>query len=75
MKKIINGLLYDTEVSTIIYTEQINNRIWYKTNKNNYFVFYRTGAIIPKTEEEVKDFLGKNDVDKYIELFGEVDNA
>ena len=75
MKKIINNLLYDTELSELVYHDEVKNRRWYKTPKGNYFVFYGTGEITPKTEENVKEYLGRNNVDKYIELFGEPQEA
>lgn len=70
MKKIVNGLLYDTEKSDIIYVDMIKNRSIYKTIHGAYFTLYSNGQIIPTTEENVKDFLGKTDIDKYIEFFG-----
>lgn len=75
MKKIINNLLYDTELSELIYHDEVKNRRWYRTPNGNYFVFYATGEITPKTEESVKEYLGRNNVDKYIELFGEPQEA
>ena len=75
MKKIINNLLYDTDSSELIYADESKGRRWYKTQNNSYFVLYGTGEIAPKTEESVRDYLGKNDVDKYIELFGEPKEA
>ena len=33
------------------------------------------GGIAPKTEDEIKELLGNNDTNKYIELFGEVEEA
>lgn len=75
MQKIINGLLYDTETSEKIFSDDIQNRVWHMTANGNYFVFYRTGEITPKTESQAKEFLGKNDVAKYIELFGEPEEA
>ncbi len=75
MKKIINNLLYDTDVSELIYHDEIKNRRWYKTPNSNYFVCYGTGEITPKTEESVREFLGQFEVDKYIALFGEPKEA
>ena len=75
MKKIINNLLYDTDVSELIHNDEINNRRWYKTPNGNYFVFYGTGEITPKAEDAVRDYLGKHNVEKYIELFGEPKEA
>ena len=75
MKKIIDGKMYDTETSEIIYINEYTNRRMYRTRKGNYFFMYPNGEIVPKTEDEVKIFLGENDTDKYIELFGNVEEA
>jgi hypothetical protein len=75
MKRIINGLLYDTEVSELIYTDETTSRKLYKTSNGNFFTFYPTGEIRAKTEEATKDYLGRYDVEKYIEIFGNVDKA
>ena len=75
MRQIINDLLYDTETSEMVYVDATNNRRMYKTQNGNYFVLYGNGEIVPKTEESAKDFLGKNDVPKYIELFGKPKEA
>ena len=75
MMQIIDGLLYDTAASTLIYLDESNNRRWYKTQNGNYFVLYGTGKIAPKSEDAVKDFLGQRDVEKYIELFGKPQEA
>lgn len=75
MKSIINGLLYDTDISELIYMDKYKGRIYYKTPNNNYFVLYGTGEIVPTIEDNVKDILGKNDIEKYIELFGKVKEA
>lgn len=75
MMQIIDGLLYDTAMSTLIYLDEVNNRRWYKTQNSNYFVLYGTGEIAPKSEEAVKAFLGQRNVEKYIELFGEPQEA
>ena len=75
MKSIINGLLYDTDISELIYMDKYKERIYYKTSNNNYFVLYGTGEIVPTIEDNIKDILGKNDIEKYIKLFGEVKEA
>lgn len=75
MKKIINNLLYDTETSTLLHFDEVNNRRLYQTSNGNFFTLYGTGEIQPKTEEATKDYLGKVDVDKYIEVFGEPKEA
>lgn len=75
MKRVINGLLYDTESSLILHTEENTGRILYKTTKNNFFVFFPNGEIVPKTEESARDYLGKHNVEMYISLFGKPEEA
>ena len=71
MKKIINGLLYDTQKATLIWTDDSNRheRLYYKTDKGNYFCLYANNVISPMTEEEIKVLLGENAVEVYMELF------
>lgn len=38
-------------------------------------MLYSNGEIIPKNEDSVKYYLGTYDVKKYIELFGEPEEA
>lgn len=71
MKRVINGLLYDTNTATVVHVEEHTKRILYHTVNDNFFMFYPTGEIVPKTTESAKDYLGKYNVKKYIELFGE----
>ena len=75
MQRVIDGLLYDTKTATVVHTDESNNRILYVTANNNFFMFYPTGEIVPKTEQSAKDYLGKYDVEKYIELFGQPEEA
>lgn len=75
MKKIINGLLYNTQNSEIIYVDEMTNRKIFRTEKGNFFLFYPNGEIVPKTKEDIKEYLGLNDTEKYIELFGDVEEA
>lgn len=75
MQRIVNGLLYDTRTSEIIYTEEDTKRMLYKTPNGNFFMFYPNGEIVPKTEESTKNYIGKRNVKKYIELFGEIGRA
>lgn len=75
MKRIVNGLLYDTNNALEIYRDKKRNKIWYQTEKGNYFTVYGTGEIVPVEENAVKEFLGKNDIRAYIKLFGEVEEA
>lgn len=75
MKQIINDLLYDTEKSTLIYTEKDTKRRLFQTPNNHFFMCYISGEIVPKSESETKDYLGERDIDKYIEIFGEPKEA
>lgn len=75
MKKIVNGLLYDTNNAKEIYRDAKKGKVWYQTEKGNYFTAYGTGEIVPVTEDAVKIFLGENDIRAYVKLFGEVEEA
>lgn len=75
MKRVINDLLYDTDTATLIYTDQDTNRKLYKTPNGKFFTLYPTGEIRAKSEEATKEYLGRYDVKKYIELFGEPEEA
>ena len=75
MQIVIDGLLYDTETATIVHIEENTKRRLYQTLNNNFFMFYPTGEIVPKSEESTKEYLGKYNVPKYIELFGEPEEA
>ena len=75
MQKIIDGLLYDTDKAELLYYEEKTDRWLYKGENGHYFMYFLNGVISPKSEEFVKDYLGQRDIDKYIELFGEVDDA
>lgn len=75
MQRVIDGLLYDTDTAIIIHIEENTKRRLYQTLNGNFFMFYPTGEIVPKTEDSTKDYLGKYNVEKYIELFGEPEEA
>lgn len=75
MQRVIDGLLYDTNTSIVVHIEENTKRRLYHTLNNNFFMFYPTGEIVPKTKESVKDYLGKYNVSKYIELFGKPEEA
>lgn len=70
MKKIINGNLYDTETSTLLYVDEMLSRKLYKTDYGNYFMVYKNGEITEKSEESAKEYLGQYDPDLYIDLWG-----
>ncbi len=77
MQRVIDGLLYDTETATVVHVEETSTtkRVLYKTPNGNFFMFFMTGEIVPKSEESTKEYLGKYNVPKYIELFGEPQEA
>ena len=75
MKKIIDGKMYDTSASDVIYINEMYGRKLFRTKNGNFFMFYPTGEIVPKTEDEAKEFLGLYDTDIYISLWGEVEEA
>lgn len=75
MKKIVNGKLYNTDTSDLIYMDAVNKRRYYRTQKGAFFVLYATGEIQPRTDDSMRDFLGSVDIETYIEVFGEVEEA
>lgn len=75
MQRIINDLLYDTETAELVFVEEGTNRKLYKTPHGNYFTFFATGEIQPKTVESTKAYLGKFAVDVYVKEFGEPEKA
>lgn len=75
MQRVIDGLFYDTEKAEILHIEEGKNRVLYMTPNRNFFMVYPTGEFVVKTEESVKIYLGTYDVDKYIEVFGQPEEA
>lgn len=78
MKQIIDGKLYDTSKATLIY---IDNDLWkprnyYQTNKGTYFCWFRRNGKLDIVDESIiKSVLAEHDVDKYIEIFGAVEEG
>lgn len=75
MQRVIDNLLYDTDTATVIHIEEDTRRVLYQTPNGNFFMFYPVGEIVPKTEQSTKDYLGRCNVKKYVELFGEPKEA
>lgn len=71
MKQIINGVLYDTESSILLYFDEKEKRRYYMTRNQSYFILFPTGEIMVSSADFMKEFLGRHDIDKYIEVFGE----
>lgn len=76
MKEIINGKLYDTEKSErICHVGFTGYSIW-RTEKGTLFLVNDILFRISNTNQGViKDILGKEDPEKYIELFGKPEEA
>lgn len=90
IRKIIGGKLYDTSKAEKICTVAVPEQeipeykfpFWtlggqevkiYKGN-TEYFIVYLS-CLQPVDEEWVRNWIGKQDIDKYIELFGEPELA
>ena len=72
MQRIIDDILYDTETATLLYIEQTKNVRYYMTPKQRlFFVVYANMEFQIVTESFIKELLGKYDIAKYIEIFGE----
>lgn len=72
MRAILNGLLYDTTSSTVLYSN--GAECLFKTKNDAYFKTDSEG-ITPLSVVETKEYLGIKDVDTYISEFGTVANA
>ncbi len=69
MKKIIDGLMYDTKNATEIYFDDKNVRKYYQTEKGNFFCLFSNNEIRPISEKSMRDYLGEVSVDTYIKVF------
>lgn len=78
MQAIIDGLLYDTykaeEIYNFYYSHSQDGFTIYKTKNNRIFIETSSCEFITDGER-VRDMIGRNCPDKYIELFGEVEEA
>lgn len=74
MKKIANGLLYDTDKAEKIMECDLHSV--YKTANGRLFMMHDVLDQITCTDMDlIKTFIGENNVDLYIELFGTVQEA
>lgn len=80
MKAIINGLMYDTDKATVLHHGE--GYALYMTAKGAFFIVYRgsgdndTSSIIEIPPiDQVLEMLGKYQPDKYIYIFGDVEDA
>lgn len=76
MKQIINKKLYDTEKSEkICDVEYFPHSIW-KTEKGRLFLVNELlMKIINTNQKSIKELLGRSNPEKYIELFGQIEEA
>ncbi len=76
MKRIVDGLLYDTEKAELVSqskTTPFGGQL-YRTKKGQYFVYEKIcdiEEIKPLNADETFEWLSKHDPDKAIELFAE----
>lgn len=76
MKEIIDGKLYNTDKSEKICNIGLSSHSIWRTAKGTLFLVNDTLMRISNTNQEViKDLLGKENPEKYIELFGEPEEA
>jgi len=76
MKAIINGKLYDTEKSEKICNVKFTGHSIWRTTKGTLFLFNDICMQISNVNQDaIKDLLGKESPEKYIELYGGIDEA
>lgn len=76
MKSIIHRLLYDTDKSTLLHYDYMTGYSIYLTQNKRLFVTAGCDSFIKSTNHNTcKEYLGFVNPDKYIELFGEVEEA
>lgn len=74
MKKIVNGLLYDIDKAEKIMECDLHSV--YKTANGRLFITHDVLNQITCTDmDSIKTFIGENNADLYIELFGTVQEA
>lgn len=72
MKRIIDGILYDTGTAELLYHDKAKNTKYYRTPVQHlFFIYYSRGEFSPVDETFMKNFLGEYDIAKYIQIFGE----
>lgn len=77
MKVIVCDRLYDTDKSELLDQKKLMNCCYelYRTHKGNLFIIDRILGKLIIDCQEVKYLLGLYFPDKYIELYGEVEDA
>lgn len=69
MRRVINSLLYDSDTATLISTN--NGASYYRTPNGNFFATYANGEMNVVTEDFIREMLGRTNVERYIEIFGQ----
>lgn len=75
MRRIVDNKMYDTDTATLLYYDADTKRCFYQTQNGTFFTLYPNGEIVPRAEKYAKQYLGERDVDMYIEIFGNVEEA
>lgn len=80
MRKIINGKMYDTDKAELIYSgydlSRTKKRDYYRTSKGTFLCHYVSVnrlEIVP--DESMMEILAEYAPDKYIEIFGNVEEG
>lgn len=69
-------VLFKTPNNSFFTCEQFTEQMRKDNDKIAYIISnVRYSHIRPTTEDRIKNWLGENNVDKYVELFGEVEEA
>jgi hypothetical protein len=75
MRKRVNGLVYDTDKSTLLWQDNDERRSYYETKNGRFFIMYKTGEIDPISEDRVRDVLIEYAYNVYVKRFGEPEEA
>lgn len=71
MQRIIDGFSYDTDTSILLWFDESKGRRYYATPNNRYFCVFATGEFQICTVDFIKNLLGKYDIARYIDYFGQ----
>ena len=79
MKQIIDGKIYDTDKMSVIYEAPSTGPTFWKSEKGTYlrkgYGYADDIYLHIVTEEYFKEYLARTNPNKYIELFGEVEEG
>lgn len=76
MKEIIDGKLYDTKKSEKICDINFTTHSIWRTQKGSLFLFNNMLMRISNVNQDIlKNLLGKENPEKYIELYGDIEEA